>query len=195
MAYRLSGQKVGIVRFDPDKGTISKETETMSSKMTAYALETGASVSDHVFKNPEQIQISGILVGGMDEMERLKDMWRSRDLVSYEGRIRASNMVIVNLQDTTESSNMYGCSFTATLQKATMVTSAYVEIQGNMLMSQMDGNKSGQTAATKNAGRQTTASQSVAASAYEKYVASYDGKSSSGPSQRKTASYNGVSVK
>lgn len=167
----------------------------MSSKMTSYALETGANVNDHVFKNPEQIQISGILVGGMDEMERLKSMWRNRDLISYEGRIRASNMVIINLQDTTASSNMRGCSFNATLQKATMVTSAYVEFQGNLLMSQMDGNKSGQAAPTKNAGRQMIATQTVAASAYEKYVTSYDGKSSSGPSQRKTASYNGVAIK
>ena len=78
MAYRLSGQKAGTVRFEPDTGTINKESETMSSKMTAYALETGATVSDHVFKNPEQIQISGILIDGMDGMNTLKNMWRSR---------------------------------------------------------------------------------------------------------------------
>lgn len=190
MAYRLSGQKAGTVRFEPDTGTINKESETMSSKMTAYALETGATVSDHVFKNPEQIQISGILIDGMDGMNTLKNMWRSRDLVSYEGRIHASDMVIINLQDTTSSGNANGCSFTASLQKAAIVSSTYVEITGNMLMSQMDG-----ASGVKNSGRKTTSSQSVSSSAYESYVASYDGKSSNGPGQRKTPSYNGVDIK
>lgn len=189
MAYRLSGQKAGTIRFEPDTGTINKESETMSSKMTAYALETGATVSDHVFKNPEQMQISGVLIDGMDGMNTLKDMWRSRDLVSYEGRIHASDMVVINLQDTTSSGNAKGCSFTATLQKASLVSSTYVEITGNTLMSQMDG-KSG----VRNSGRKTTASQGISSSAYAAYVSSYDGKSSSGPNQRKTASYNGVSV-
>lgn len=195
MAYRLSGQKTGVIRFEPDTGTINKESETMSSTMTSYALETGSTVSDHVFKNPEQMQISGVLVGGLDEMERLKSMWRNRDLITYEGRIRTDNMVITNLQDTTSYSNMHGCTFTATLQKATMVASAYVEITGSQLMSQMDGSQSGQQASIQNAGRQTTISQSVSARAYEKYIASYEGNSSSGPSQRETASYNGVTVK
>ena len=190
MAYRLSGQKSGVVRFEPDTGTINKESETMSSKMTAYALETGSTVSDHVFKNPEQMQISGILISGMDDMNTLKDMWRNRDLVSYEGRIHASGMVIINLQDTTSAGNAKGCSFTATLQKANMVSSSYIEISGNVLMSQMEGMKN-----TKNAGRKTTVTQNISASAYEAYVASYDRKSSSGPNQGKTASYNGVTVK
>ncbi len=190
MAYRLSGQKAGTARFEPDTGTVNKESETMSSKMTAYALETGATVSDHVFKNPEQIQISGVLVDGMDGMETLKNMWRSRDIVSYEGRIHASDMVVINLQDTTSAGNAKGCSFTATLQKASMVSSTYVEITGNIPMSQMDGQKG-----TKNAGRKTVASQSVSSNAYAAYVSSYDGKSSNGPNQRKTASYNGVTVK
>ncbi len=189
MAYRLSGQKAGVVRFEPDTGTITKENETMSSKMTAYALETGATVSDHVFKNPEQMQISGILVDGMDGMHTLKNMWRNRDLVSYEGRIHASDMVIINLQDTTSSGNQKGCSFTASLQKAAIVSSTYVEISGSMPMSRMDGD-----AGVKNAGRKTVAIQSVSSSAYEAYVSSYDGKSNTGPAQRKTASYNGVSI-
>lgn len=95
MAYRLSGQKTGVIRFEPDTGTINKESETMSSTMTSYALETGSTVSDHVFKNPEQMQISGVLVGGLDEMERLKSMWRNRDLITYEGRIRTDRKSVV----------------------------------------------------------------------------------------------------
>lgn len=191
MAYRLSGSKTGTIRFDPDTGTINKESETMSSKMTAYALENGETVNDHVSRNPEQLQISGVLIGGMDEMSRLKSMWKNRDLVSYQGRIRADNMVIINLQDSTDYKNSKGCSFTATLQKVTLVSSAYVEITGNVLMSSMDAG--GQQ--TKNAGLQTTSVQTVSAAAYEKYINSYNGNSSSGPAQRKTASYNGVMTK
>lgn len=195
MAYRITGRKCGTVRFDPDTGTIDKESRTMSSKMTSYALETGSTVSDHVYKNPEQIQLGGILVGGMDGLLRLRQMWEHRDLVSYEGRIRVENMVIINLQEGTAPSNLQGGSFTATLQSATMVSSSYVEIAGTVLMSQADGHRSGQQAAVKNAGIKPVASQQVSTNAYEKYVASYNGDSSGGPAQRKTASYNGVRPK
>ncbi len=192
MAYRIMGRKCGAIRFNPDTGTIDKESRTMSSKMTSYALETGSTVSDHVYKNPEQVQLGGILIGGMDELIRLRQMWECRDLVSYEGRIRVDNMVIINLQEGTATSNLHGGSFTATLQRATMVSSSYVEVSKIMLMSEADGDRGGQQAPVKNAGVQPVASQQVSENAYEKYVASYNGKSSSGPGQRKTASYNGV---
>ena len=46
----------------PKTGTITQETVTKSSKMTSNAIEGGSSIEDHVYLNPEQIQIVGVVV-------------------------------------------------------------------------------------------------------------------------------------
>lgn len=195
MGYRLTGEKCGSIRFEPDTGTINKEGITMSSKMTENAIEDGSSLNDHVIKSAEQFPIGGILIGGNDAADRLTRMWKERDLLSYSGRVRGSNLVITSLSITPDHKNMGGCSFTATLQKANITSSAYVAM-GEILMSQEDAGdekkKSPQTAATKNAGLTTTVQESITGNAYTSYVNSYNGKSSSGPSTRKTAGYDGV---
>lgn len=193
MGYRITGEKCGSIRFEPDTGTINKEGITMSSKMTENAIEDGSSINDHVIKSSEQFPIGGILVGGNADADRLTRMWKERDLLTYSGRVRGNNLIITNLSITSEYKNAGGCSFTATLQKANITTSAYIEM-GETLMSQDDarektGNK---TAATKNAGMTTTVSEAITGNAYTSYVNSYNGKSSGGPSSRKTAGYDGV---
>ena len=47
LGYRLTGEKCGSIRFEPDTGTINKEGITMSSKMTENAIEDGSSLNDH----------------------------------------------------------------------------------------------------------------------------------------------------
>lgn len=199
MAYRLTGKKSGTVSFLPKTGTITQETITKSSKMTSNAIEGGSSIEDHVYLNPEQIQIVGVVVKNYSSYQsRLESMWKNRDLVTYVGKFRVSNYVITNLQLKNDSNNKKGFSFTAMLQKANIVSGSYVEIGQTQLMSQQDkagGNESKAPAAakeTKAAGLKTTVSKQISQSAYAEYVNSYNGKSSSGPTQRKTASHNGV---
>lgn len=195
MGYRLTGEKCGSIRFEPDTGTITKESITMSSKMTENAIEDGSSINDHVIKSSEQFPISGVLVGGKADADRLTRMWKERDLLTYSGRVRGNNLVITNLSITSDYKNSGGCGFTATLQRANITSSAYVAM-GESLMSQEDAgdkkNKNAQTAATKNAGLTTTVSESITGNAYTSYINSYNGKSSGGPSTRKTAGYDGV---
>ena len=108
------------------------------------------------------------------------------------------SILITNLQLKNDASNKKGFSFTATLQKANIVSGSYVEIGQKQLMSQEDKSKGGESKApaaakeTKAAGLKTTVSKQISQSAYAAYVNSYNGKSSSGPTQRKTASHNGV---
>ena len=199
MSYRLTGKKSGTVSFEPKTGTITQETVTKSSKMTSNAIEGGSSIEDHVYLNPEQIQIVGVVVKNYSSFQsRLESMWKNRDLVTYVGKFRVSNYVITNLQLKNDASNKKGFSFTATLQKANIVSGSYVEIGQKQLMSQEDKSKGGESKApeaakeTKAAGLKTTVSKQISQSAYAAYVNSYNGKSSSGPTQRKTASHNGV---
>lgn len=187
MAYVLSGRKCGTVRFEPDSGTVQKESLTKSSKMTSNAIENGSNIEDHVYKNPEQMQISGVVVGGMDAATALENMWEQRDLVTYVGRFRRSNLIITNLKMDVDKGNRDGCLFSATLQKVVIVSSSYVEISGIRLMSSQDG-----IAGIKSRGLATTSSENVTASAYADYVSSYNRQSNNGPNARKTASYNGA---
>ena len=128
-------------------------------------------------------------------------MWKSRDLITYTGKVRVSGYVITSLQIRNDPTNKKGFRFSATLQKANIVSAQYVEFGQALLMSQQDTGSSqkaapaqaAQTTTTKAAGLKTTVSQKISQSAYAAYVSSYDGKSSAGPSQRKTKSYNGIS--
>jgi len=196
VSYTLTGLTTGSVKFDPGTGTITQEVLTRSSKMTSNAIESGSSIEDHVYLNPEQLQITGVVIKNHNIFkERLESMHKQRDLVTYTGKIRVSNYVIINLQIKNSSSNKKGFQFTATLQKANIVSGQYVELGQTALMSQQDsGKKKGdsQAAAVKAAGLKTTVSQQISQSSYAAYVNSYGGKSSSGPAQRKTASHNGV---
>lgn len=202
MSYRLTGRKTGTVTFSPDVGTILRETATRSSKMTSNTVEGGSSIEDHVYLNPEQLQLEGIVVKHHSSFRsKLESMWKTRDLVTYIGKIRVSECVITSLQIKNDPSNKTGFRFTATLQKANVVANQYVELGQAMLMSQQDtgtggetaGVKGSQTSATRSAGLKTTVNQKISQSAYAAYVDSYSGKSSTGPSQRKSESYDGLS--
>ena len=84
MAYSLSGKKSGAISFLPATGTITQETMTKSSKMTSNAIEGGSSIEDHVYLNPEQFQIVGVVVKNHSAFRsRLEAMWKNRDLVTY----------------------------------------------------------------------------------------------------------------
>ena len=187
MAYVLSGRKCGAVRFEPDSGTVQKESMTKSSKMTSNAIENGSSIEDHVYKNPEQMQINGVVVGGMETAEALENMWRQRDLITYVGRFRESNLIIISLKMDADKGNRDGCAFSATLQKVTIASSNYIEIGGIRLMSNQDG-----VAGIKSSGLITTSRETVTEGAYADYVSSYSRQSNNGPNVRKTASYNGM---
>ena len=194
MAYRLIGRKSGTISFTETTGTVTQETLTRSSKMTSNAIEGGSSIEDHVYLNPEQLQIEGVVVRNHSSFKSiLETMWKTRDLITYVGKIRVTDYVITNLQIRNGADNKKGFKFTATLQKANIVSGQYVEMGQTTLMSQQDASgASAQTAEVKSAGLQTTVSQQISQSAYAAYVNSYNGKSSSGPSERSTASYNGI---
>ena len=197
MSYQLIGRKSGTVRFDniTGNGTITQETLTNTSKITSNAIESGSSIEDHVYLNPQQLQITGVVVKNYSACKAsLEAMWKNRDLVTYVGKIRVTDYVITNLQIKNGSSNKNGFQFTATLQKANIVSGQYVEMGQTTLMSQQDASEStsAQTKEPKTSGLQTTVSQNISQSAYAAYVNSYNGGSSSGPLQRNTASYNGI---
>ena len=197
MSYQIVGKKCGTVSFQSRAGTIKSESLTSSSKMTSNAIEGGSSIEDHVQLNPEQMQISGVVVKNADQyQDALNRMWKARDLVSYYGRIKLIDCVITSLKTNMLPDNKNGFTFTATLQKANIVSGQYVEMGEVKLMSQQDQKSttknSAQTSSTKAAGLKTTTSKNISNSSYAAYVNSYNSSSSSGASQRTSQSYNGI---
>lgn len=196
MAYQLVGKTCGTVVFQPFEGTMTGESETASSKMTSNAIEGGGSIEDHVTLNPEQIQVSGTIVKKASYyLGALKKMQKTRDLITYYGNTSFADGIITNLSIKRAPSNEDGFTFTATLQRANIVSAQYVEMGQVTLMSQQDAasptKNSTQTSSTKSSGMKTTVSTNISQSAYSSYVNSYNSPSGSGPAQRTSKGYSG----
>lgn len=194
MAYTITGRKSGTVRFLPeDNGIVQTESASMTSRVTSNPIESGADLHDHVINDAEKFSISGTIIGGNSAIAALKSMRDKRDILTYTGRTRASNLVITSLTFDFAAKNKDGCAFKVQFQQV-FITSAEVVEVGEVPMSQQDAGKAStpQANKTSNAGTQTAATQSISGSAYASYVASYSGTSSAGPATRTTASYSGV---
>jgi hypothetical protein len=195
MAYTIEGRKSGIVRFIPDdNGNIQTESLSMTSKVTSNPVESGADINDHVVHDTARFSISGTIIGGEKAVSALKSMRDRRDILTYTGRSRVSNLVITSLSFDYNPKNKTGCTFKAQFQEIRVVSSEKVEVGTMPTMTQQDAGKASTSQAKKtaSAGMQTTVNQTISGSAYASYVNSYSGGSSSGPATRATASYSGV---
>lgn len=197
MAYTLTGRRGGTVRFEPfQNGIIEKESESYSSSVTSNPIEDGADLTDHVNNAMGQLTISGTIIGGEHAINALKAMRDSRDILTYIGMSRMSNLVFTSLKFDRSYKNKNGASFSATLKQIRTSVSDYVPMNGVETMTRQDAGRSGnaQLAMTKNAGQTTTAYQTVSSASVIKRSAAYTSPSSSAPLMRVTGGYNGLAV-
>lgn len=203
MAYTITGRKCGTVRFEPQSiGNIQSEALSMSSKVTSNPIENGGDINDHVVKDPTKFSITGTIIGGQQGQQTLQSMRDRRDILTYTGRTRISNIVITSLSFDYSAKNAKGCTFKASFQQISTASAEVVEVGSFPTMTQQDSGKptsvsSAQTKKTSSDGLKTTVAETISSSAYANYVNSYNSKpaSSSGPTTRATASYNGVALK
>jgi len=193
MAYVIEGsRKSGVVRFLPDEnGTVQSESVSMNSKVTANPVESGSDITDHVVNETARFSISGTIIGGKQAVDTLIKMRDTRDILTYRGRYRLSNLVITSLTFNYSAKNRDGCAFSASFQEVIISSSERVEVGEMPPMSAQDP-PSKKRKKTSNAGTQTTSTQSISGSAYAAYVASYSGGSSAGPLTRLTPSHSGA---
>ena len=197
MAYLLIGRKSGTVRFEPlDNGLVEKESESYSSSVTSNPIENGAEINDHVNNASGVLSISGTIIGGDSAISALKEMRDSRDILTYIGVTRMSNLVFTSLKFDRSYKNRDGASFSASLQQIQITSAEYVPMNGQMLMTSQDAGKSSnmQLAKTANAGMTTVSLQSVSAVAADRYQAAYTRPSSPAPLTRKTGAYDGLTT-
>lgn len=198
--YTLTGQKCGTMRFIPDSsGIITKESISYSSNITDNPVEGGSNINDHVFRNATQFSITGVAISN-EAYNKLQQMWKQGDILTYTGQVRIDMLVIQNLSKNFDKSNKNGFGFTATLKKIQIVSSQ--KASSDSLMSSQDAGKAedsassgkSQTSATSADGLHTSVSEMISSSAYAEYVNTYANKPqpSAGPISRETPSNNGL---
>lgn len=197
MAYTLTGRKSGTVRFNPmQTGVVEKESESYSSAVTSNPIENGSSINDHVNNEAGTFSISGTIIGGEGAVNALKAMRDARDILTYAGVSRVTNLVFTSLKFDRSSKNKNGASFSATFKRIQTTAPEYVPMGESLPMTSQDMGKSDdpQLAKTANAGMNTVYLQSVSTESQERYVAAYTQPSSSAPLTRVTGSYSGLSA-
>ncbi len=197
MAYTLTGKKSGTIRFEPrSSGLVEKESESYSSSVTSNPIEEGAEINDHVNNASGTLSISGTIIGGDGAISALKAMRAKRELITYTGVTRMSNLVFTSLQFERSYKNKNGAAFSATLKQVQIAASEFVPMDAELPMTSQDAGKSGdqQLATTANYGLTVVSVQTVSPSSEEKYDAAYKPPSSSAPLTRRTGSYDGLTA-
>ncbi len=195
MAYTLTGRKGGTVRFEPfSSGIVESESEGYSSSVTSNPIENGAEINDHVNNAAGTLSISGTLIGGDHAINALKAMRDSRDIITYVGVTRMTNLVFTNLKFDRSYKNRDGASFSATFKQIQTSSPEYVPMDEAQTMVSQDAGKSSdqQLAKTANAGMTTVSVQSVSSTSADRHSASYKRPSSPAPLTRITGGYDGL---
>lgn len=197
MAYTLTGRKSGTVRFNPmQTGVVEKESESYSSTVTSNPIENGSTINDHVNNDAGSFSISGTIVGGEGAINALKAMRDLRDIITYIGVSRVTNLVFTSLKFDRSYKNKNGAAFSATFKRVQTTSPEYIPAGESLPMTSQDTGKSddAQLAKTANAGLTTVSLQSVSPASFERHMAAYSLPSSTAPMTRLTGGYSGLSM-
>ncbi len=197
MAYTLTGRKSGTVRFNPmQTGVVEKESESYSSTVTSNPIENGSTINDHVNNDAGSFSISGTIVGGEGAINALKAMRDSRDIITYIGASRVTNLVFTSLKFDRSYKNKNGAAFSATFKRVQTTSPEYIPAGESLPMTSQDAGKfdDAQLSKTANAGLTTVSLQSVSPASLERHTAAYSLPSSTAPMTRLTGGYSGLSM-
>ena len=197
MAYTLTGRKSGTVRFNPmQTGVVEKESESYSSTVTSNPIENGSTINDHVNNDAGAFSISGTIVGGEGAINALKAMRDSRDIITYIGVSRVTNLVFTSLKFDRSYKNKNGAAFSATFKRVQTTSPEYIPAGESLPMTSQDAGKfdDAQLSKTANAGLTTVSLQSVSPASLERHTAAYSLPSSTAPMTRLTGGYSGLSM-
>ena len=197
MAYTLTGRKSGTVRFNPmHTGVVEKESESYSNAVTAHPIENGSTINDHVNNDAGSFSISGTIVGGEGAINALKAMRDSRDIITYIGVSRVTNLVFTSLKFDRSYKNKNGAAFSATFKRVQTTSPEYIPAGESLPMTSQDAGKfdDAQLSKTANAGLTTVSLQSVSPASLERHTAAYSLPSSTAPMTRLTGGYSGLSM-
>ena len=142
------------------------------------------------------LNISGTIIGGDGAINALKAMRANRDLITYIGVTRMSNLVFTSLKFDRSSKNKDGAAFSATLKQVQTVVSEFVPMDAELPMTSQDVGKSDdpQLAKTANSGLTVVAIQTVSSACEKRYEEAYTPPSSTAPLMRMAGGYSGLAA-
>ncbi|MCO7127820.1 LysM domain-containing protein [Sporolactobacillus shoreicorticis] len=97
------------------------ETEKLSNSVTAtaYPLDQGEPITDHVQQQPQTLSIDGWILSGSSykaELQYLRDNMRKGTLLNYTGRTICKNVIITSIDDTRTGNVANGSAVSIQLQ-------------------------------------------------------------------------------
>lgn len=130
---------VGLVVFD----ALLTENHEYNSRVTNYPVENGRIISDHIIKEPEIVNINGIVSDtplnifsafnrSVNAFERLVEVYNRREPVTVITGIKIyTNMVMTNLSVPRNIQSGQSLNFSITLQKIFLDTSVRLTLDAN----------------------------------------------------------------
>lgn len=141
MTAIISGR--GTSRLDTiELDAIVSESHNFSSTATSFPIESGAVISDHIFNNPEEITISGIVSNSplytqvddgrtQDAFNRLVEIFENKELITVVTGLKVyTSMSLANLTVPRDQGTGQALRFNATLRKVNVLGSGDVFEQG-----------------------------------------------------------------
>ncbi|MCL2188425.1 MAG: hypothetical protein FWC16_00800 [Defluviitaleaceae bacterium] len=109
---------------------VEADKPTHQFDVTDKAVESGASIADHMQARPAELSISGVVVGGdaSSRLSRIRQMQRNRQLVPYVNRVIFTQMAIVNISTEHDATVGNGFKFNIQLRQVRTATAGTVSV-------------------------------------------------------------------
>jgi LysM repeat protein len=116
-----------MAKLDTVELFIEGESENHSVKATEYAVERGEPFTDHVAKKSSEFSISGYIISDDYEAEKenLKKVMNSGKVVTYVGKMTASNVIILSISGKHSSSVANGMDVSISLRRVRLTTTPW----------------------------------------------------------------------
>ena len=120
MAYLIGSHKVYLF--------VETEETAQAASASSHAVEQGADITDHVKAEPEELTVSGEIVGRQYQsiISTIKSWERSGELLRYAGSQTLRSCIIQSFSPSFSAEVSGGCKFSLSLKRIRIAAPAYV---------------------------------------------------------------------
>ncbi|CAM4012815.1 LysM peptidoglycan-binding domain-containing protein [Mesobacillus zeae] len=112
---------------------IEKESDSSAVDATSYPVEKGIPFTDHVQEKPDEVSISGSIIGSnyKEDKEYLKREMKKGTMFTYVGRNIAKNVIILSIDGDVDYSISNGSNISIKLQTIRIATTPWVKVKNS----------------------------------------------------------------
>lgn len=116
-----------MAKLDTVNLFIESENENHSVVATEYAVERGEPFTDHVSKKASEFSITGFIISDNFETDKNKliAMMYAGEIITYTGKMTASNVIILNISGKHGSEIMDGMALDISLRRVRLTTTPW----------------------------------------------------------------------